>query len=168
MAGACIFHSFCQCVEAGAGSHDVIQQYHAFFLQVSRAFKSAMHVPDALLVWQAGLWRGGFDALAGMQVDRYGKLPADDPGDFHGLIEAALLDALGMQGHGDDAVRWWQMLDVIGQQMSHGAGQWEQLPVFVLLQYDRKRELVLEQAAGGVKSRRRLEALPTEKVAWAG
>ena len=85
-----------------------------FPLQVSRAFKSSLHILDALLVGQAGLGRRGFDALAGMQGDRDKQLPADYLGNFHGLIEAALLDALGMQWHGDDAVRWWQMLDVVG------------------------------------------------------
>lgn len=104
MAGAGSLHCFCQRVEAGSRGHDVIQQHNFHTLQRSVAIKRAMHVLDALLVGQAGLrWRG-LDACAGLQVQRDMQLFADDLGNFHGLIETALLQALFVQWHGNDAV----------------------------------------------------------------
>lgn len=50
--------------------------------------------------------------------------------------------------------------------MAHCAGQWEQLSVFVLLQYDRERKLILEQALDRIKRWRGPEALSAKMIVW--
>ena len=128
------FEGACRFIEGGAAGHHVVDEQDVGSGDVGPAVKCLADITASGVRWLIGL--GGGVALAFEQVGLRGNgEPASDrASQFKRLIEAALTQTGGVQGHREQNVYRAARRCGGGQRLAEPVGQCQAMPVFVSLQ----------------------------------
>lgn len=135
-------------------------------LHVAGARKCAAYIASPHIVFQAHLRWGVADALAAGEVKRKLEALRQRAGDFGGVVETTLADALRMERHGNETVGTWMGGDALGQTTCQHRHDGELAVVFEARDEPVDRERILQRGVGVVKGGRMFEATAANRVGW--